>query len=110
MNPSSFTGGISVNVYEIYQEMRGGQPTGVARNFANTVAKTSKDMPVLSDRTNCFKYDHTEVEYGVKKRKHCTETEHGRHVVWKTSSPIRTVPALIMMILAMIQTITITRK
>ena len=78
--------------------MRGGQPTGVARNFANTVAKTSKDTPVLSDRTNCFKYDHTEVEYGVKKRKHCTEAEHGRHVVWMTSSPIRTVLALIMMI------------
>ena len=35
MNPFSFTGGISVKVYEIYQEMRG-QPTGVARNFANT--------------------------------------------------------------------------
>ena len=32
MNP----GGISVKVYEIYQEMRGGQPTGIARNFANT--------------------------------------------------------------------------
>ena len=29
MNPSSFTGGISVKIYEIYQEMRGGQPTGV---------------------------------------------------------------------------------
>ena len=36
MKPSSFTGGISVKLYEIYQEMRGGQPTGVARNFANT--------------------------------------------------------------------------
>ena len=36
MNPSSFTGGISVKVYEIYQEMKGGQPTSVARNFANT--------------------------------------------------------------------------
>ena len=36
MNPSSFTGGINVKVYEIYQEMRGGKPTGVARNFANT--------------------------------------------------------------------------
>ena len=36
MNPSSFTGGINVKVYEIYQEMRGGQPTGVARKFANT--------------------------------------------------------------------------
>ena len=36
MNYSSFTGEISAKVYEIYQEMRGGQPTGVARNFANT--------------------------------------------------------------------------
>ena len=36
MNPSSFTGGISVKVYEIYKTMRGVQPTGVARNFANT--------------------------------------------------------------------------
>ena len=36
MNPSFFTGGISVKVYKIYQEMRGGKPTGVARNFANT--------------------------------------------------------------------------
>ena len=61
--------------------------------------------PVLSDSTNCFKYYHTEVEYGVKKRKHCTVAEQ-----WKTLSPIWTVLALIMMILAMTQTITITTK
>ena len=35
-------------------------------------------MPVLSDGTDCVKYYHIEVEYGVKKRKHCTEAEHGR--------------------------------
>ena len=78
MYPSSFTGGISVKVYEIYQEMRGRQPNGVARNFANTV-KDKQMSDVLSDGTSCFKYYHTEVEYGVKKRKHCTEPEYGRH-------------------------------
>ena len=58
MNPSSFTGGISVKVYKIYHKMRGGQPTDVARNFANTgkdnLAKTL--TPVLSDGTNCHNW------------------------------------------------------
>ena len=82
MNPSSFTGGISVKVYEIYQEMRGGQPISVARNFAITVAKTSKDTYTCVVRWHkLFRIlgYHTKVEYGVKKRKHCTEAEHDRH-------------------------------
>ena len=106
MNPSSFTGGISVKVYEIHQEMRGKyhrhrlfgkerhsrirSPVNSPRHFEDNIpgllgilqmqwqrqAKTL--MPVLSDGTDCVKYYHTEVEYGVKKRKHCTEAEHGR--------------------------------
>ena len=84
-----FTGGIGVKVYgfpqkirgkdhrrivylkkkEIFKNQKSGEkpqklwerPIGVARNFANAVAKIL--TPVLSDGTNCFKDYNREVEY-----------------------------------------------
>ena len=80
MNPFSFTGRISVKVYEIYQEMRGGQPTSVARNFANTGKDKQRHLRLCCQMAQVVSNaTHTEVEYGVKRRKHCTEPEHGRH-------------------------------
>ena len=97
MNPSSFTGGISVKVYEItdvsfiwkerYSRVR--SPLNSPRHFEDNLLvllgtlqmqwqRQAKDT-VLSDGTNCFKYYHTEVEYGIEKCKHCTVAEHGRH-------------------------------
>ena len=80
MNPSSFTGGTSVKVYEIYQEMRGGQPTSVARNFANTGKDKQRHLRLCGQMAQIVcKYCQMEVEYRVQKRNPCTEPEHGRH-------------------------------
>ena len=85
MNPSSFTGAISVKVYEITKKLFGKERHSRIRSLVNSPRHFEDNLPVLlgtlqmqwqrqaktltpvlSDGTNCFKYYHTKVEYGVK--------------------------------------------
>ena len=103
MNPSSFAGGISVKVYEIYQEMRGGQPTGVARNFANTGKDKQRHFRLCCQIA--------QIVSNTTTPKLNMELKNVNIVLNLNMADTRVEDMMmIMMILAMIQMITITRK